>query len=309
MSAEKVRLRRTRESDLVDTLRLVIRTVNHLFVRVGKKRFKYRVTGPSPLSIHFLKTDPEGCFVAVNEKDRVIGVAESMIRDEEWYLGHLFVTPRYQSKGIGGKLLDKALRYGMKNGCKRFSLVTFAFNEQAIAVYTKRNMPPQRPILTMTRNLGDCGRRLHLKPAIKLECRETTDDTMIVRLTELDKKARGIRRPEEHFFWLNDSSHQVLTFYHGSKLVGYSVIVNKGQRVSPVAATAPRYLQPITAASVNFAADLNPQHQSLWIYGEQQHVLTDLLAAKFRVTETLLLMSSEMVTEPSLYVPANLSHL
>ena len=110
MSTEKIRLRRTRESDLVDALRLVIRTVNHLFVRVGKQRCKYRVTGPPPLSIHFLKTDPEGCFVAVNEKDKVVGVAESMIRDDEWYLGHLFVTPRYQSNGVGSTLLYKVLR-------------------------------------------------------------------------------------------------------------------------------------------------------------------------------------------------------
>lgn len=58
---------------------------------------------------HLLRTDPEGCFVADRDGE-VVGVALSMVRGPLWFLSLLGVAPGLQGQGVGGRLLDAALR-------------------------------------------------------------------------------------------------------------------------------------------------------------------------------------------------------
>jgi predicted GNAT family acetyltransferase len=58
----------------------------------------------------FVERDPEGAWVAV-EDDTVVGMAEAIRRGRFWGLSMLFVHPAHQSRGIGRRLLDRALTY------------------------------------------------------------------------------------------------------------------------------------------------------------------------------------------------------
>lgn len=58
----------------------------------------------------FVERDGPGAWVAVSDK-RVVGVAESVRRGTFWGLSMLFVHPDFQSRGIGGRLLEAALGY------------------------------------------------------------------------------------------------------------------------------------------------------------------------------------------------------
>jgi GNAT superfamily N-acetyltransferase len=58
----------------------------------------------------FVQRDGPGAWVAVSE-GRVVGVAESVRRESFWGLSMLFVHPEFQSRGVGGRLLEAAMGY------------------------------------------------------------------------------------------------------------------------------------------------------------------------------------------------------
>src|ERR1700723_408437 len=58
----------------------------------------------------FVQRDGPGAWVAVSD-GRVVGVAESVRRERFWGLSMLFVHPEFQSRGVGGRLLEAALGY------------------------------------------------------------------------------------------------------------------------------------------------------------------------------------------------------
>lgn len=59
---------------------------------------------------HFLATDPEGSFVAT-VGERVVGLAQSLLREGTFVLSMLAVDPAHQDRGIGGQLLGRVLEH------------------------------------------------------------------------------------------------------------------------------------------------------------------------------------------------------
>lgn len=62
-------------------------------------------------TLHFLETDPAGCWVAENETGQV-GMVTSFNREKTWCLATYAVLPELQGGGIGGALLAAALQHG-----------------------------------------------------------------------------------------------------------------------------------------------------------------------------------------------------
>jgi GNAT superfamily N-acetyltransferase len=58
----------------------------------------------------FVQRDGPGAWVAVSA-GQVVGVAESVRRGSFWGLSMLFVHPEFQSRGVGGQLLESAVGY------------------------------------------------------------------------------------------------------------------------------------------------------------------------------------------------------
>jgi GNAT superfamily N-acetyltransferase len=70
-------------------------TVDH-----GRRRMNYLLT-----------TDPGGSWIAESE-GRIVGVTQAHIRGGTWVLATLGVVTEHQEKGLGRRLLDRALAYG-----------------------------------------------------------------------------------------------------------------------------------------------------------------------------------------------------
>ena len=308
MKTPKITIRRTRESDLFESLKMILTTLDHLRKKSGMKPFKFRVTGPDPLMVHISKTDPEASYVAQNAKGEIVGFGQALIRGDEWYLGWLFVNPAYQSTGVGKKLLKLTMDYGRRNGeIKRWALTTFAYNPQALAIYSKAGMTPQMPILEFERDLTTGRSPALLKPTHRLTMEIVTSDKAVARLTKLDVKVRGIARPEEHFFWNADDNHRVAMFYDAGKFVGYSVL-GATSRVGPVAATKPEYLASMVALSVNHGVEIGQKRQVVFANGENVAVVRMLLDAGFHIGEAALVMASERFSDATRYLPGHLAH-
>ena len=65
-------------------------------------------------TLHFLTTDPGGCWVAEDDTG-LLGFATSFVRDTTWCLATYVVRPGLQGRGIGKALLEAAMHHG--RGC------------------------------------------------------------------------------------------------------------------------------------------------------------------------------------------------
>ncbi|NPC95476.1 GNAT family N-acetyltransferase [Nocardioides sp. zg-DK7169] len=65
-------------------------------------------------TLHLLRTDPGGCWVA-EEGDTLVGFATSFVRETTWFLATYAVLPGHQGRGTGVQLLAAAMHHG--RGC------------------------------------------------------------------------------------------------------------------------------------------------------------------------------------------------
>ena len=303
----KLTIRRARQGDLVPICRLIVRTVNNLYRRVGRKTFPTRTPNAWPIMAHWLGSDPKGMLVAVNNRKQVVGHAGSIVRGKEWYLCNLFVAPNLQSRGLGAQLLEKSLAYGRERGCRRYALCTFAENPQAVAFYTRFGLPAQRAVLMLRRKIAANQPLPEIGVANSLTCRLVEDENFVNRLNRLDKRARDITRPEEHLFWLAQPESSTYAFFDDRKLAGYAVIHARGL-VGPLAASEPKYLPDLMASAVNIGAAECKGTQIVFLQGEREKLLQMLLAAGFRVDEVLLEMATEKLADTEIYIPGSLAY-
>ncbi len=97
------------------------------FLELDRRTFRRNWPDPEPRAaphaagwvrrtLHFLETDPGGCWVAEDDTG-MVGMATSIVRDKTWCLATYAVRPGLQSRGIGKQLLDAAMHHG--RGCLR----------------------------------------------------------------------------------------------------------------------------------------------------------------------------------------------
>jgi GNAT superfamily N-acetyltransferase len=86
---------------------------------------------------HLLSTDPAGSWVA-ERRGRVVGLAQSFVRDRLWVLSLLGVDPRTQDKGVGRALLERALGHGA--GCP--GTIQASVDPRAVRLYATSGFDP-----------------------------------------------------------------------------------------------------------------------------------------------------------------------
>lgn len=97
------------------------------FLELDRRTFRRDWPDPEPRAaahaagwvrrtLHFLETDPGGCWVA-EDATGMVGMATSLVRDKTWCLATYAVRPGQQSRGIGKQLLEAAMHHG--RGCLR----------------------------------------------------------------------------------------------------------------------------------------------------------------------------------------------
>ncbi len=82
----------------------------------------------------FLKRNPTTCLV-MKDKDRMIGTVLGGFDGRRGFIYHLAIHPDYRRRGLGKKLLDKALDELAKAGAPRTHLFVWKENQTAIDFY------------------------------------------------------------------------------------------------------------------------------------------------------------------------------
>ncbi|MFI0731845.1 GNAT family N-acetyltransferase [Streptomyces sp. NPDC021225] len=81
---------------------------------------------------HLARTDPGGCWLAVDDDGMPVGTALSHRREGTWGLALFAVLPRAQGRGLGRELLAAALAYG--RACLR-GIIVGSEDPRAAATY------------------------------------------------------------------------------------------------------------------------------------------------------------------------------
>ncbi len=96
--------------------------------QAAARRMRQRVAHP-------LVSDPQGCFVAVQDGSPV-GVVEAVLREQLWCLSLLVVSPQAQSTGAGHQLFERALAYGECDGATA-GLIPSSSDPRALRLYAR----------------------------------------------------------------------------------------------------------------------------------------------------------------------------
>jgi len=302
---QKLKIRKTKEADMKRVTRLIIDSSNALRKAHGLDIARIRVTRPNSFFDHFRRTDPDGCFSAF-EGDRLVGYGSAIIREHEWYLAFLFVTPGRWNRGIGRKLLDKTIAYGKGNGSTRFSLCTYSYNPDAVALYSLYGMTPHVPILHLewTR---DKNRGLKIETDSQpLDETEIKDYEELEPINKLDRKNRGIARPEDHKFCIDSDDHHMIAYSKNSKIVGYASLYRQGL-IAPITATSPEYLRKIINQSISRQLSAGADKIRLFCAGSSRKTLMYLLSIGLHIGDIDLLLTEKPFGNLKLYLPAHLA--
>jgi ribosomal protein S18 acetylase RimI-like enzyme len=133
-------IRPMRDADVAAVFELAVRCFDDLADRRGEPREARPDPGGAAIRHrHVLRTDPDGCLVAVADGD-VVGAAQAILRDGLWGLSLLIVDPRAQSAGVGSELLRRASAYG--NGA-RGRLILSSPDPRALRAYRRLGLSPQ----------------------------------------------------------------------------------------------------------------------------------------------------------------------
>ncbi|MBD3167877.1 MAG: GNAT family N-acetyltransferase [candidate division Zixibacteria bacterium] len=298
MKKTRISYRKCRKKDLVPSFRIVMSSINNLRKRTGKAIFRRRINKTPPLIDHVYSTNKD-TFYCAWRKEQIIGFAAAVIRGKQWYLAWLFVHPRYQDKKVGRQLLNKVWRDspGMTH-----ALCTFAYNMQAVGIYSKFGLSPLCTIPVMTVRKEKLAGQIPNKLVVK----DNPSKRDISWINKLEDEIRGHRRREEIDFWNKSEKSSIYLFKKRGENVGYSIVHKHGE-IGPAGAISSEILKDITETSLYLAEP--EKNAPLRLYCPTHNVVLyqHLIEKGFRNDEMTVYMADAPYPDAERYLPATLA--
>ena len=101
----------------------------------------------------YLHSDPDGAFVAVDERAGVVGSSFSHMWGKTGWVGPISVLPSYQGMGVGKNLLRESLDSLDNRGCADIGLETSPEMSASIGMYLKAGLRPEGMVVVFGKSL------------------------------------------------------------------------------------------------------------------------------------------------------------
>jgi GNAT superfamily N-acetyltransferase len=166
-------------------------------------------------TLHLLRTDPGGCWVAEDDTG-MVGMVTSYRREVLWCLATYAVLPGRQGQGIGKPLLAAALNHG--RACTR-GMLSSSTDTKAVRVYHQAGFE-LHPQMCLTGTVD--------RSAIPVEDGKVRDGTAsdFELMDSLDRRARGAGHGPDHELMVATWRLLVTDSTTGS---GYAYLDERGQ--------------------------------------------------------------------------------
>jgi GNAT superfamily N-acetyltransferase len=291
--------RAARADELQATQEHIVRSINDLSEHHG---FGPMASVRAPdFQLFSLKDDPAGLWTA-EEDGEIVGSAFSWTCGDLWFLAELFISPDRQGQGIGNELLKRTLDHAAKAGIKYKALITFTFNRVSQALYIRHGLFPRLPIYffgaprdaVLSRLAGE-----RLK-SIRIE----NNAAQLRALADIDAVALGLSREKHHRYLIDDAATKGFLLYESGACMGYAY-VNLGGHVGPLAVTKRESAGAAFVTALHLAAESGAPQLSAFIPGASEAPLRTAVACGMRITFPMVLMSSNVFGDWTLYMPRN----
>lgn len=239
---------------------------------------------------HFLRTDPQGSWVAEDE-GAVVGLSQSFVREGYWTLSQLGTLPGRQGRGVGRELLRLALTHGDPQGP---GTIQCSRDPKAMALYTSFGFV-LHPVVAAW---GAMRPGAVQRPA---EVERYEPDAVTGREIEIvsaiDRTVRRSARPADVISMLAQPGHRLLL--HGQE--GYAVatddrIVTLGARQEASAALVLRAM--LAEVPAGETIEIN------WLTAAQQWAIRVVVEAGIELQPYGPVMVRGMDAPPAPYIPS-----
>jgi GNAT superfamily N-acetyltransferase len=250
--------------------------------------------------LSFMRSDPDGAIVAVDEFAGIIGLSFSHVWGKTGWAGPVSVLPPYQGKGVGKELVKHSLDYLDVRGCSDIGLETMPESQVNMGMYLRIGLRPAGLVLIMGSGLAEAD------PPDE----SPTDEVMVERFSEsrakediLSKMRKlsdtlqpGLDYSPEVVATQDYLSGETLIATSGNRLVGFSIVhthprregmqnaVVKALVISPAAGDLP--LEPLLAASELLALDDRSAEISVSVPSMCSRAVDVLFSRGYQVVQT-----------------------
>ena len=251
---------------------------------------------------HLQASDPSRFVVGTRAatdgatRERIVGFASAVEREQLWFLSMLFVRPGEQGRGLGRSLLERV----MPSAGEDRVLATSTDSMQPIsnALYASLGIVPRLPLFSV---VGRPARPEALEPL-------PSDLTPVPLLPgdadevdALDAQILGFTHRIDHDYLVREGRQGFAYRSTAGELSGYGYTSAVG-RVGPVAVRHDRLLWPVVSHLLTI---IKPRGASaVWVSGATGPTVRGLLQAGLRLEDyPILLCWSEQIADFSRYVP------
>jgi hypothetical protein len=231
-----------------------------------------------------------GIFRVAAVDGRLVALACAIVRGEQWFLSGFWTDPARRLGGIGGPLLREVWDEGARAGARSFS-VWSSPDLTAIASYLKLGMLPGTQLFAFSGRARPVG-------GSSLVRAEPLDPE---RVAGLDRELVGVRRDDDHRYWLDRDGARASVVLVGRDLVGY-FYVHHGT-VGPVGWSREDAGAPVLALALAEAAR-DAEEVQLTVPGTNHLAIRTALASGLRLVRTSHLLWTRPTGAMDRYIPS-----
>jgi len=249
--------------------------------------------------LSFLRSDPDGALVAVDDFAGIIGSSFSHVWDKTGWVGPVSILPTYQGMGVGKELVKRSLEYLDNRGCADIGLETMPESQVNMGMYLRLGMRPAGLVLVMGKGLAESA--IHESVVSEEVVVEKFSESRAkeVILSEM-RKLSGTLNPgldygPEVVATQDFLSGDTLVAMSRNRLIGFSIVhvhprregmqnaVVKALAISPSAGDEP--LEPLLVASEHLALDDRSAEISVSVPAECSRAVDVLFSRGYSVTQ------------------------
>ena len=247
--------------DAVEAARIIVASLNDLLARQNRPPMAGTGEVMSAVLAHLARTDPQRFWVAAGG-GRLVAFASAWVRGDLCFLSGLFVLPDWQGRGLGGALIERAMR-GYPSSSRAAAVMSSAANPVSNRLYARRGMYALMPVLYLKGNVAMRSTRITLGglEAAPLSVADLDD------LRAVDGAVTALDRTPDHAWLLGEAGREGWLFRRHGTAAGYAYLGGdgtEGDDALPSPPCGPKLRSPCLASSWRRRPNAAPPPPRSW---------------------------------------------